>query len=70
MVDIYLSAGEIAQTNANFAFPPRDSCNKNVNLESLYGICRSFPVWETSARIFIKFLQYNSTSVSNWMMDD
>lgn len=31
----YLWAGEIAQTMANLAFPPRDSCNKNVNLESL-----------------------------------
>jgi len=59
----YLCAGEIAQIIANFAFPPRDSCNRNVSLESLYGICRCFPVWETSARIFIKFLQYNLTSV-------
>lgn len=31
----YLCVGEIAQTIANLAFPPRDSCNKNVSLESL-----------------------------------
>ena len=36
---------------------PRDSCNKNVNLESLYGMCLCLPVWETSSRILIKFLQ-------------
>lgn len=59
-----LCAGETAHIIANFALPPKDSCNKNVNLESRYGMCRCFPDWETSARIFIKFLQLQQKNIS------
>lgn len=31
---VYLRDGEIAHIIASFALPPRDSCNKNVSLES------------------------------------
>lgn len=59
-----LCAGETAHIIANFALPPKDSCNKNVNLESRYGMCLCFPDWETSARIFIKFLQPHIKTIS------
>lgn len=39
----YLRDGEIAHIIASFALPPKDSCSKNVNFESLYGICLCFP---------------------------
>jgi hypothetical protein len=32
--ELYLLAGDTAQIMANFAFPPRDSCNRNVKRES------------------------------------
>lgn len=34
---------DAALTITVFEFPPKESCNKRVNLEFLYGICVLFP---------------------------
>lgn len=39
----YLLSGEMEQITESFAFPPRDSCNKRVKQEFLFGISTAFP---------------------------